>query len=356
MVKSRLVVLLAVLFAIALPQTRILLYDFEARNVDGSVIRLTTQVLRDALNGTYKYVVVDPHAGTYCYNVVAAAESAKAYGAGQVLVGNIMSLGGKQFLTYQLVDAASAAVVLADKIETPALDEFPVLADRIATSIVERKPYMETAEPEKMTEPEIEPRFRHPRKPYTGLFLTAGYLYHFKPRKHDPPYYFSTSLVNINLAVSFETQQMLALFQAGLMRGVHDENDITFSLLGNYVIGKGDFAPFFGGGIGITRFSYTEDDGRNEKNDGLSLSAGGGVLALRTYYFRLMVAGYADMTMASNDWDRQPGSKFTPGARVLFGVSSPSLGPDATVKIGPGCVGAVIGGFFLTGLIIALAS
>jgi hypothetical protein len=32
------------------------------------------------------------------------------------------------------------------------------------------------------------------------------------------------------------------------------------------------------------------------------------------------------------------------------------LGPDATVKAQPGCVGVIIGGFFLTGLIIARAS
>jgi len=37
-----------------MPQTKILLYDFEARGVDASVIRTNTQVLRDALNGTYK--------------------------------------------------------------------------------------------------------------------------------------------------------------------------------------------------------------------------------------------------------------------------------------------------------------
>ena len=362
MSKLRSVILLCVLCAVALPQTKILLYDFEARGVDASVIRTTTEVLRDALNGTYKYIVVDPAAGTFCYNVVAAADSAKKYGAAQVLVGNIMTIGGKQWLTYQLVDASSAAVLLADKLELPPMDEFPVMSDRIAGSIVERKPYSETVEPEKMTSPEENPQFKHPRKPYAGMFLTAGYDFLVTPRPHDAPYpdYFSTNLVNLNLAVSFETQQMLTMLQLGLLRGNHSESDISFDLLGNYVAGKGDWAPFFGGGVGITRFSWTDTFGgqwQTNKNDGLSLNAGVRLLGLRTYYFRIIAAAYLNYTLASNEWATgKPESKSMPGLKVMFGVSTPTLGPDATVKTGPACVGAAIGGFFMTGLIIALVS
>ena len=355
MSKLRSVVLLLVLCAIALPQTKILLYDFEARGVDVSVIRTTTQVMRDALNGTYKYVVIDPAAGTFCYNVLAAADSAKKYNAAQALIGNIMAIGGKQWLTYQLVDAASASVLLADKLELPPMEEFPTMSDRIAASIVEKKPYSATVEPEKMTSPEVNPQFKHPRKPYAGVFLTAGYLFQMRQRPYvvinDTTYYMSTNLVNLNLAVSFETQQMLTMLQLGLMRGIHSENDLAFDVIGNYVVGQGDFAPFIGGGLGITRYSWDKGD-----NDGLSVNAGGGVLALRTYYFRILAAAYVNYTFASNDWTGVHGTKNVPGVRVMFGVSSPSLGPDATVKMGPGAVGAVIGGFFLTGLIIALAS
>jgi hypothetical protein len=284
--------------------------------------------------------------------VVAAAESARAYGAGQALVGNIMAIGGRQLLTYQLVDAASAAVLLQSKVDVPQIDEFPVMADRIAQSCVSRETYSGTAEPERMTSTEVEPRFRHPRKPYAGLFLTAGYNYLLKPRLGWGAHAgdtLATDLVNLNLAVSFETQHLLTLMQIGLSRGIHSESDINFDILGNYVIGNGDFAPFVGGGIGINRYSFDLGSGI-EHNDGMALSAGGGLLGLRTYYFRLVGASYLNVTKASNQWG------WVPGVRVLFGVSTPSMGPDATLKMNPGCVGAAIGGFFLTGLIIALAT
>jgi hypothetical protein len=359
--KLRTVILLFALGAAAVAQTKILLYDFEARGVDVSVIRANTQVLRDALNGTYKYLVVDPVPGTFCYNVLAAADSAKRYGASQALVGNIMAIGGKQFLTYQLVDAASATVLLADKIELPPMDEFPTMADRIAASIVDKKPYLETIEPEKVLETEVGPQIRHPRKPYAGVFLSAGYMFTMRHRSYtyqnmgDTTTYsadMSSNLVNLNLAVSFETQQMLTMLQIGLMRGVHSESDLTFDVVGNYVFGNGDFAPFTGAGIGVTRYSWAD----GKLNDGLSLSAGGGMLGLRTYYFRLLFAAYGNLTIASNDWSGQPKTTLVPGLKVMFGVSSPSLGPDATVKMGPGCVGSAIGVFFLTALIIALTS
>jgi hypothetical protein len=347
MSKLRSVILLLALCAVAMPQTKILLYDFEARGVDVSVTRANTQVLRDALNGTYKYVVVDPAPGTFCYNVLAAADSAKKYGAAYALIGNIMSIGGKQFLTYQLVDATAATVLLADKFDLPPMDQFPTMAERVSVAIVEKKPYMETIEPGNILETETGPWLKHPRKPYAGILMTGGYQYHFVERP-NPSGFFGTRLVNLNVAVSFETQQMLTMLQIGYMRGVQWEQDISFDLIGNHVVGNGDFAPFFGGGIGITKFLWRKLDGAADDNDALILSAGGGMLGLRTYYFRLIAAAYANVTIASHDWGT------TPGLKVMFGVSSPSLGPDATIKTSPGCIGAAIGGVFLTGLLLML--
>ena len=82
----------------------------------------------------------------------------------------------------------------------------------------------------------------------------------------------------------------------------------------------------------------------------------GGVLGLRTYYFRMLPAACGNVTIASNSRDGKPATTLVPGVKDVLGVSAPTLGPDATVKTGPACVGAAIGGFFLTGLIIALVS
>lgn len=352
--KSRLVVLVLVLGAVATAQTRILVYDFEARGVDVKVTRANTEVLRDALNNSYKYVVIDPPVGTFCYNVLAAADSARAYGAALALIGNIMAVGSKQMVTYQLVDAASSSLVLADKFELPPMEEFPTMAERVAASIVERKPYEGTIEPGKVLEPETAQWIKHPRKPHAGIMMTAGYSYLL----NRPESYFATRLVNLNIAVSFETQRLLTLLQIGYLRGMHEEKDIAFDLLGHYVFGNGDFAPFVGGGLGITKYSWAEPEPnyRKRENDALVVSAGGGMLGLRTYYFRLIGAAYADLAIPGSRWSDGSQASLVPGVRLMFGVCSPSFGPDATVKTSPVCIGGAIGAVFLTGLVVMLTS
>lgn len=362
MTKTRVLLALLAAATVALPQTKVLLYDFETRGVDASIVRILTPLLGDALNGTYKFVVVDPPAGTACYNVVAAADSARKYGSEFALIGSISNIGGRHILTYQFVDATATSIALQSRVDLPPTEEFPVMADRIAASLADRQPYGGTAQPERMTSTEVEPKFRFPRKPYAGLFLTAGYAFHLTDRRYDSTWSgvpagdsltLSRNLVNLNLCLSFETRDMLTMMQLGLMRGIHEESDISFDLLGNYVIGSGDFAPFVGGGVGINRYTFTAGSGANwhkEYNDGMSLSLGGGMLGLRTYYFRLYAAAYGNVTLASNHWGP------VPAVKVLFGVSTPSMGPDATVKTHPAFVGTAIGAFFLTGLVIALTT
>jgi len=349
--KSKVAGLCLLLFSLATAQTRILLCGFEPRGIaDTSLIRVTGQLLQDALNATYRFTVIVPAPGSRIYDVVPAAESARAYGATQVLVGSIMQIGSKRLMNYQLVEAGSGIVKLADRVEVPPLEEFPPLAERIAASVSELKPFGRTMEPAKALKPEVEPGVRNPRQPYSSIFLTAGYHFMFRQRKEWDTLQLTRNLVNLNMAASFETEPLLTMLQLGLMRGVYGESDLSFDLLVNRVFGKGDFAPMAGGGIGITRFTFGPELGRL-KRDGLTLSAGGGVIGLRSYYFRLLTAAYGTYTIpSSGNWGG------VPGLRICFGVTTPTLGPDANVRLHPACVGGIIGGFFLTGLIIALTS
>ena len=95
-----------------------------------------------------------------------AAEAARAAGATQVLIGSLMQVGSKRYISYQLVDAASAAVTLADRSEIPPVEELPSLTERVAKSISEMKPFTSaTVEPENVTKPEVEPGIKNPKNP-----------------------------------------------------------------------------------------------------------------------------------------------------------------------------------------------
>lgn len=361
MKKLAMVVLLALGLSLGAAQTKILLCDFEPRGgIDTSLVRITTQLLQDALNATYKFTVVLPGSNPRIYTIVAGSDTAKAYGAPLAMVGSLMQIGSKRFLSYQVLDASSQSVKLADRVEVPPVEEYPLLCERIAKSVVDMKPFESTENVEKMTRPEVESKFRNPRKPYSSIFLTAGYqFYPFGNARtflsdNEQTLALARNLVSLNAAASFETRDLLTMLQLGLMRGVYDEKDLNFDLSVHKVFGAGDWAPIAGGGVGITRYSWSDpgatDPSRKTKHDdGLTLTAGGGIIGLRTYYFRIQAAVYGTYTF-TNQWHGLP------GVRASFGVTTPTLGPDATVKLHPACVGGIIGGFFLTGLIIALTS
>jgi len=357
--RLKVTVLVALLVALGSAQTRILLCDFEARgSIDTSLVRISSQLLEDALNATYKYTVLRPGPGSRVYAVLPAAEAARAAGATQALIGNLMQVGSKRYISYQLVDAASAAVTLADRSEIPPVEEFPSLTERIAKSISEMKPFISTVEPENVTRPEVEPGIKNPKKPYSSIFLSAGYQ--FYPGKNRTAkdgagvdYLLSKNLINLNVAASFETRSLLTMLQLGFMRGWLEEKDLNFDLIVNRVFGNGDFAPFAGLGVGITRYTWQDPPPSTtiQRDDGMTFSGGVGMLGLRTYYFRLLASAYATYTLSSaHGWGG------VPGLRANFGVTTPTLGPDATMKMPPALVGGIIGGMFLTGLIIALTS
>lgn len=331
-------------------QQKVLLFEFEPRGVDSSVIVITNQLLRDALNNTLKYTVVDPAPDVKCYSVIPAAEEAQKMGIPLAIIGSVMQLGNTRIISYQLIDVTSASVIFGDKAESPSIEEYPLFFERIAQAIVEKKPYAQTIIAEKVTTPEIEPRFKYPRQPYASIFLTAGYLYPLKERDYGlpPSDTLSAGLVNLKLSVSFETPNILVLAQMGMIRGRVREQDLIFDLGVHRFLGRGDWVPTVGGGIGIIRYSWEPSNSGIQHDDGLSLSAGIGMVGLRSYYFRLFSMAQANVTYSNRLND------YIPGFKIDFGLTSPSMGPDATVEMDPGCIGATIGGFFLIGLLIAL--
>ena len=63
--RLKVVVLVALLVALGSAQTRILLCDFEARgSIDTSLVRISAQLLEDALNATYSTTVLRPGPGS----------------------------------------------------------------------------------------------------------------------------------------------------------------------------------------------------------------------------------------------------------------------------------------------------
>ncbi|MEO0093003.1 MAG: hypothetical protein ABIK67_01935 [candidate division WOR-3 bacterium] len=320
---------------------RVVLFNFQAKNVDTTMVEILNYLLTEALISNYNYDVLRMAPTAIALSSFAAACSAKSYNAQFAITGSFIEIKAKGIISFQLIDADSQKVVFADRTTILSYDDIPTIAERIAYSLAKRVPFTQTLAPTKITEAE-KPSPLRLRKPLTTFLLNTGYLYAYRENK-------SLDLFNLNLGLYFDLPDYFILTQMGLMRGVNSEADLNFDINGYRYLSEKNFAPIIGAGIGITRYSFKGKDGITEYDDGLHLNTGIGFIGLRNYYLKLygMLQGNLAFTKT---WGT------VPGIRILFGFTSPSIGPGGDIEADPSCIGLTIGGFFLLGLLVALSS
>jgi hypothetical protein len=79
---------------------------------------------------------------------------------------------------------------------------------------------------------------------------------------------------------------------------------ITLNIGGSFLFSRKDLCPYIGAGFGFHWVSHDEDDGEEDtRGDGFELIASTGIMAFRTYNFRVLLN--LDYTIAFNDFDDQ---------------------------------------------------
>jgi hypothetical protein len=156
-------------------------------------------------------------------------------------------------------------------------------------------------------------------------------------------------LFTLNAAVSYETRDILTLAQMGTRRGDDYYKEVYFNILVHKVFAGGEINPYIGGGIGVHSIGFSSS-GLSNDDDGISLTASGGVILFRTQYFRIL-AGAKGTVVFTEELGAVPMGGFE------FGLTSPTVGQGsmpAGLDLPSPCITGCIGAFFLTGLIIAL--
>lgn len=339
----KLLLLLFLMFLSLYPQTKVVLFNFQAKNVDTTMVEIFNHLLKEALATNYNFDVLPMSATSSAASPFAAACSAKTYNAKYAITGSFIEIKEKGIISFRLVDADSQKTVYGDRTTILSYDDMPILAERIAQSFAKRTPFSQTLTPTRITEAEKISPLRL-KKPTATFLLNTGYLYAYRENK-------SVDLFNLNLGLYFDLPNYFILTQMGLMRGVNEESDLNFDINAYRYLSEKDFSPIVGAGIGITRYSYKQSGPWQQikYDDGLYFNAGVGIIGLRNYYIKLygMLQGNLSLTKT---WGT------VPGVRILFGLTSPSLGPGGDIEVEPGCVGLTVGGFFLLGLLTALSS
>ena len=290
--------------------------DFKPIGVDYALVDAVVTLLRSDIASYKKYTLIEKDkvekiigGATDCADKDCAAAIGEQVNAEKVVYGTISKLGEKYIIAASVVEVATKKLVFQDRISAASAEDLDVVSKRLAKSIVTGKAIEKTAEIGAVTEEEEKvPRRR------TTFFTTGGKFGWGMPLGDS--YGGANSLMIFDALFWYETPKFMVEVQFELITtpatSISQQTDTTirameFSLPDlslYYLFTKTDFCPYVGGGLGFKQlFVYREVPGQfqpdAETASGMGLNVGGGIIAFRTYDFRLLLGARYGINFAS---------------------------------------------------------
>lgn len=224
-----------------------------------------------------------------CESPVCAEELAKACGAGRVVYGSVGALGNKRVVRIHALAVGQERPFYNDQFIALGDEDLETVMRRVAEGIASGRPNSDRATVESVIDREVEePNLRASRR---GLGLRAGVLY-----PSGDSFGAANRLVNLRLGYKRENPDHFfeTTFLTDLAWGEHAVDWTLFSLYGARILGRGDFSPYVGVGLGLhqvyiegkatyTSNGYTYAVSNDQNETALAIEFGAGVLNFRTY-------------------------------------------------------------------------
>lgn len=226
-----------------------------------------------------------------CSEVTCAADIGRRANASKVVIGSLNRLGEKIIFQYSLIEVASGAVLLSDDLNALRVEDLDQVTKRVAISICQQTPVEKTVEVGLVTEQETQEV--KSRKANSMWGIGFGYLY---PSKG---YDDAEDIFVWDFRSLYEMKNVTVDALLGLRKGV----SLNVGIL--YLFSRKDFSPFVGGGVGFHAVTHKwYGSYSNEKSfDGFEVLAKGGLLAFRTYDFRVVIG--VEYSATFNEYDDQ---------------------------------------------------
>lgn len=244
----------------------------------------------------------DAMAGAPCEDASCARDIGNAVNADKVVVGSLNRLGEKIIFQYSLIEVSSGKIQLSDDLSALKVEDLDQVAKRIALSICQQIPVDRTVEVGLVTEQETQDV--RSRKANATWGIGFGYLYPSHGYDNDDRIF----------VWDFRSLYELRHISVDAVLGIRQGFALNVGLL--YIPSRKDFSPFIGGGVGFHavshkdwyQYSYDPYYGSGgyyeEKSfDGFEVVAKAGIMAFRTYDFRLLVN--IEYAVVFNEYDDQ---------------------------------------------------
>ncbi|MGB9720674.1 MAG: hypothetical protein ACPL28_04230 [bacterium] len=257
-----------------------------------------------------------------CYEVGCAAEVGFKAQVERVIFGSVSKFGEKHLVQVSVVNVSTKEIVWWGSLAAKSAEDLDTVVKRIARAIHTGKKVETGAEVGMITEQEETQEAKRKEAFYaTGFSFVYGLPVH--------GYADASSIMGFNWVNWYETSKFAVEFSGGYLwslnamatGGITDEPsivdygaDISFF----YLLSKGDFCPYLGGGLG-PRFILMESGNQGfGANFGMGFNAGGGIVALRTYDFHIIIDARYHLNIAEIPNYQGPHGAFNFSIGVIY--------------------------------------
>ena len=283
-------------------QERLAVLPLAGSGVDVSTQETTYKLLVSEITKLKKYEVISKTeiealvGDRGCSESACALEIGKQANAQKVVFGSLNKLGEKIILQYNLVDVSAGETLLSDDLSAMRVEDLDQVVKRVAASIVQQIPAAKTVEVGLVTEQESQEG--KTRKANSSSGIAWGYLYPKKGYDDREPVF----------VWDFRSVYELRHVAVDAVMGFRQGFALNVGVL--YVPGLKDFSPFVGAGVGFhgvsheqyyDGYDYSPNYEHSKREDGFEFLIKGGLLAFRTYDFRVVATVEYSMTL--NDYN-----------------------------------------------------
>jgi hypothetical protein len=292
-------------------QEKVAVFDLSGIGIAPETSAAASQIFRNELNATGKFVVVPKgdmdteldkvnitdHA---CSAVACAADYGYAIRVDKAVIGTITMLGERVSVEVSLVSVVRREVEFSDTFSATSLDDLPMVLRRLAGAVADRRKIESETNRFAITEEET----REARRKKSYITSGAGFGVGF-PLGSDS-YVGVKTLKNLVWVLRYEANKYIVENSIGVSWGNGGETSLEGGILVDerkvriipwdigmrYVFNReSDITPFVGGGLGL-HFIIAEDAGPNNYIRGdqaFALHVAAGLYGFQSYDFRLTV-------------------------------------------------------------------
>ncbi len=274
----------------------LLILSITGDSTETDSLKTVNSLYRDAIQAQYPGRILFAADSILCEDRVCALKALSDAGTDQVIHSQLRRLGTKWIFSSTLL-SANGDEPFHQSLTALSIEDMDAVTRRMAGALLGRKNTEQVASLDNITQKE-NTQDPERRRSYFSSGGSLGYLWpvgksfgYRVPSDTVGIYRLKTNspLVHFTWLNTWELKKELLLVGELAVEPVEEMPVIGGDLTLDYLLDRGDFSPFFGGGIGLHYVTPDADHSPHKRNSGPTLNLDAGLMLFRTYDVRVLV-------------------------------------------------------------------